>query len=471
MARHYERVVEAVVADVDEAIGRIDLLGREERRRILEEWNETKGVKVQATLPELFEMQVERTPDAVAVVFEEQQLTYAALNERADGLAEYLIELGVGPEEVVAFSVPRSTDMIVSLLAIVKAGGAYLPLDADYPPSRLAWMVQDAGPKYVITNWETAQKLPDAGLQILLDAGETVERLAESKPASAGRRMQESQNVAYVMYTSGSSGRPKGVVVTNGGVVRLVCDGDYARLNSTRAILQLAPISFDASTFEIWGSLLNGGKLVLFRDAVPAMEDLERAIRSNGITTLWLTAGLFHSMVNNRMAGLAGLEQLLAGGDVLGVSEVRRFLEGVEGCELINGYGPTEGTTFSCCHTIRHEDCELSSVPIGRPIAKTEVYVLDGRLEPVPVGVTGELYIGGEGLARGYMKRPGLTAERFVANAYGASGTRMYRTGDLVRWRGDGNLEFVGRADQQVKIRGFRVEWEKWKRRCGRTSE
>jgi amino acid adenylation domain-containing protein len=459
MARHYVRVLEAVTAHPDEVVGRVDLLGPQERQKILEEWNDTGCAIPEKTLPELFEEQVEKTPDAIAVVFEEESLSYQELNERANRLAYKLLAQGAGPEEIVGLAVPRSMEMIISLLAILKTGAAYLPLDPDYPAARLAFMLEDARPRCVLTTEAVAWKLPAVSPQILLDAdvAEQVEVLREKVATDFGVRSLSLQNVAYVMYTSGSSGRPKGVAVTHSGVVRLVRNANYARLDCAQVTLQLAPISFDASTFEVWGSLLNGGTLVVSADLVLAPETLGHILETEGITTLWLTAGLFHSVVKSRLDGFASLQQLLAGGDVLSVSEVKKALEQLPGCELINGYGPTEGTTFSCCYRIRSEDCKRSSVPIGRPISNTQVYVLDGGLEPVPVGVAGELYIAGAGLARGYLKRPGITAERFVADPYGAPGTRMYRTGDLARWRADGNLEFLGRADQQVKIRGFRI--------------
>src|SRR6185436_5516200 len=268
---------------------------------------------------------------------------------------------------------------------------------------------------------------------------------------------------AYVMYTSGSTGRPKGVAVVHRAVVRLVCDTGYARFGPGEVWLQLAPPSFDAATLEIWGALLHGGRLVLAPAGAPAPAELGETLARHGVTSLWLTAGLFHQMVEESLAGLLPVRQLLSGGDVLSPGHVRRALSGLPGTRLINGYGPTENTTFTCCHPMEGPDEVESPVPLGRPIANTRVYVLDASLRPVPPGVAGELCAGGDGLARGYRGRPELTAERFVPDPFAdrtdrSDGNRLYRTGDLARYLPDGRLEFLGRLDRQVKIRGFRVE-------------
>jgi amino acid adenylation domain-containing protein len=462
MGRHYVRVLEATIGDVGQKIGRIDLLGEEERRQILVEWNQTWRELPQATLTELFEEQVRRTPAAVAVIYQEQTLTYRQLNERANRLAHLLIGERIGPEDVVALALPRSFEMIVALLGILKAGAAYLPIDLDYPPQRVAFMLEDAASACLITTSQMAARLPQSLRHFILDDPEMIQELVgrpEHNPENRERiRPLSTHNQAYIMYTSGSTGTPKGVIVTQRAVVRLVCNQAYARLDDGQAILQLAPIAFDASTFEIWGCLLHGGRLVLFPGIVPALEDLGEILRKQEITTMFLTTALFHAMVDSRLEDLVGIQQLLTGGEMVRPPELMRVLERIPECQLIHVYGPTETTTFSSYKKLRPIDCIGERAPIGEPIGNTEVYVLGGDLQPAPVGVAGELYIGGEGLARGYLKRPALTAERFVANPYGEPGKRMYRTGDLVRWRADGNLEFLGRVDGQVKIRGFRIE-------------
>ncbi|HZI47045.1 MAG TPA: amino acid adenylation domain-containing protein, partial [Pyrinomonadaceae bacterium] len=270
--------------------------------------------------------------------------------------------------------------------------------------------------------------------------------------------LSDAENLAYVMYTSGSTGQPKGVSVTHRNVVRLVKDTNYARFDAGEVFLQFAPVTFDAATFEIWGPLLNGARLVVTAPGIESLENLGDTIRRYGVTTLWLTAGLFHQMVDTDLNDLRGVRQLIAGGDVLSPSHVQKVLDTLPNCVLINGYGPTENTTFTCCQTIKTESLDRS-VPIGHPICNTQVYVLSEAMEPVPVGVPGELFIGGEGLARGYLHDPSATAEKFLPNPFAAEpGERLYRTGDQVRYRLDGSLEFLGRLDHQVKVRGYRVE-------------
>src|SRR6185295_7785645 len=267
--------------------------------------------------------------------------------------------------------------------------------------------------------------------------------------------------LAYVMYTSGSTGTPKGVAVTHGGVVRLVTSPNYVRLDAEQTLLQLAPLTFDASTLEVWGALLNGARLVVMPPSAPTLDEISGVIEAEGVTTLWLTAGLFHLMVDEELEGLSRVKQLLAGGDVLSVRHVEKYLAAIGDGDrrLINGYGPTENTTFTCCHVMDGQTRLNGSVPIGRPITNTQVYVLDAEMQVAPLGVVGELYLGGAGLARGYFNQPEVTAERLVPHPHSPeAGARLYRTGDMVRWHEGGELEFVGRVDGQVKVRGFRIE-------------
>jgi len=310
----------------------------------------------------------------------------------------------------------------------------------------------------------TQQKLIDAGLSQL-----AIPMIALGE-ANSPDRSESSENLndvpgpdrlAYVVYTSGSTGRPKGVMVEHRNVVRLVKDTDYCAFGPSEVFLQFAPISFDASTFEIWGALLNGSRLVIMPPALPSLEDLGRVIRKHGVTTLWLTAGLFHVMVEHRLDDLRPLRQLLAGGDVLSPWHVRQVLEKLPSLRLINGYGPTENTTFTCCHTFGGREEVLDPVPIGRPISNTRVYVLDSALRAVPIGTAGELLIAGDGLARGYLNAPELTEAKFLTcmTAEGVT-ERLYRTGDQARFLQDGTLQFLGRTDNQIKLRGYRIELE-----------
>jgi amino acid adenylation domain-containing protein len=405
----------------------------------------------------LFEARAEHAPEAVAAVFEDRSLGYRELNERANRLAHHLAGLGVGPEVRVGICLERSLEMVVAVLAVLKAGGAYVPLDPGYPAQRLAWMLDDAGVAVLLTRERLRAAVPAAaGVRVVsLDAerGEIAARSAENPAGRTGPRA-----LAYVVYTSGSTGTPKGVGVEHRSVVRLVRGADYADFGPDDVVLQAAPVSFDASTLELWGALLNGARLVLMPGSTPSLEELGHTLRRHRVTTLWLTAGLFQAMVEERLEELGGVRQLLTGGDVVPVEQVATLLRRFPGCRLINGYGPTENTTFTCCYTVP-AGWAGGSLPIGSPISGTHAYVLDGALRLVPRGVPGELYAGGTGVARGYLGRPAATAERFVPDPFAAEpGARMYRTGDRVRCRADGVLEFMGRLDGQVKVRGFRVE-------------
>jgi amino acid adenylation domain-containing protein len=431
-----------------------------QRHRLLVEWNNTASdFPKRACVHELFEEQALRSPKAVAVINGVECLTYEELNRRANQVGHYLRTLGVGPEVVVGICAERSLEMIIGLLGILKAGGAYLPLDVRYPQGRLAYMLKDAGSSFVVT-WEgTTQAFVPLGVHLIrLDADwETIGKQPEDAPVSGATP----ENLVYTMYTSGSSGRPKAVGIVHYNVVRLVRNTNYIQIAQSDVFLQLAPVTFDAATFEIWGPLLNGATLVLYPPGqIFDLSQLKTLIRDTRVSILWLTAGLFHRIVDEDISLLAPIRQLLTGGDVVSAPHVKRVLEGISGCRIINGYGPTECATFSVCESISDSKSVDATVPIGRPISNTVVHVLDSELELVPVGVTGELYIGGAGLGRGYFNHPDLTAESFVPDPFGGDGSRLYRTGDLVRYRQDGRLEFVGRRDLQVKVSGYRVELE-----------
>lgn len=348
--------------------------------------------------------------------------------------------------------------MLTGLLGILKAGGLYVPIDQQQPRERIAFIIDDAQVKVLLTQERFREDFGRLDEVLYLDTQWT--EIAKQNTANVGVNVSP-DGLAYVMYTSGSTGQPKGVSVPHRAVVRLVKETNFANFDENEVFLQLAPISFDASTLELWGSLLNGARLVIAPPATPSLAELGEILKHQHVTTLWLTAGLFHLMVDERLADLKGVRQLLAGGDVLSVTHVERYLAAAgDGAVLINGYGPTENTTFSCTHRMSSGwQSNGASVPIGSPIANTDVYVLDGGMQLVPVGVSGELYVGGAGLARDYLRRPELTAEKFVPHPYTSiPGARLYRTGDQVRRLPNGNIEFLGRIDQQIKIRGFRVE-------------
>ncbi len=459
MLGHLQTLLQGLTAWPQRLVGDLPLLTEAEHQQLLFEWNETRtDYPSNRCIHQLFEEQVERTPDSVAVVLAGEQLTYAELNRRANQLAHHLRDAGVEPEVCVGLCMERSVEMIIGLLGVLKAGGAYVPLDPSYPLERLAFMLADIQASVVLTQEHLLRTLPEEhrAQAICLDTNwESIARQNEQNPNTA----VSTDNLAYIIYTSGSTGAPKGVGVIHRGVVRLVKETNYARLGPTEVFLQLAPLAFDASTFETWGSLLNGARLVLLPSHQPSLEELGQALKRYRVTTLWLTAGLFHQMVDHQLEDLKQVRQLLAGGDVLSGAHVERFLAAADGSTLINGYGPTENTTFTCCHSMWKPDRAAASVPIGRPVANTEVYILDRNLRPVAQGCVGELYIGGCGLARGYFNRPGLTAEKFIPHPFGTkAGARLYRSGDLARYSFDGNIEFLGRIDRQAKVRGFRVE-------------
>ena len=468
LANHQQRflrLLEAIAANPSQQIGRLELLEPEERQRILVDWNDTACEVPPTTLPALFEAQVKRSPDATALVFEESILTYAQLNTQANRLAHFLIGEGIGPEDLVALALPRSIEMVVSLLAILKAGAAYLPLDPDYPAERLAYIVQDAQPAWVFTTAQIAHRLPDSPSQLLLDHPDTVNALARN-PGSNPIDTERSEplnvhNPAYVIYTSGSTGVPKGVVVTHQGVANYALWALEAYQLSVGSGAPInTPLAFDATVTSFFLPLLSGKPITLLPEAGQFEILAEEPGCSAGFSLLKLTPA--HLEVLNQLLPreeLAGLTHcLVIGGESLNELSVSRWRRHAPQTRLINEYGPTETVVGCTVYEVQPSDPEGGSIPIGRPIWNTRIYVLDGSLQPVPVGVPGELYIAGAGLARSYLNRAALSAERFVADPYGVPGRRMYRTGDVARWRADGVLDFLGRADHQVKIRGFRIE-------------
>ena len=457
MLGHFEKLLAGIVAAPSQCLSQLPLLTAAEQAQ-LAAWNDTaRPLPENACIHQLFEEQVRLTPDAMAVSDEKEQLSYAELNARSNRLAHYLREQGVGAEVLVGICMERSVEMVVSLLAILKAGGAYVPLDPTYPEQRLNYMLQDAGVRLLLSERKLWARMTVTEAVRVLCREDWSAALAQYSTLNPAVEMSAT-NLAYVSYTSGSTGVPKGVGVTHRNVARLVKETNYVEIRREDVFLQFAPVSFDASTFELWGCLTNGARLAVYGPELPSLEELGRYIKSQRVSVLWLTAGLFHQMVDEELENLLGVRQLLAGGDVLSAGHVRKYLSG-GGQELINGYGPTESTTFTCCESVRAAEEVGETVSIGEPIENTTVYVLDEAMQLVPVGVRGELYIGGEGLARGYLQRPELTAERFVPHPYSlVGGERLYRTGDEVRWSTSGRLEFIGRLDQQVKLRGYRIE-------------
>lgn len=462
MLGHLKTLLEGMAIAQGQHLGDLPLLTAAEHQ-LLVEWNNTQVDYPNKSIHQVFEQQVAQTPDAIAVVLSaiaggNEQLTYQELNRRADLLAHRLQQLGVEPGTFIAMCMERAIEIIVAMLGILKVGGVYVPLDPAYPQDRLMLMLEDTNAPVLLTQSSLVDRLPVQQAQVLcLDAGWGADTQIDQVPLPCH---VTSSSLAYINYTSGSTGRPKGVAIPHRGVLRLVFGGNYAQLDAHQNILQLAPISFDAATFEIWGALLHGGQCVLFPgNGIPDPKVLGEVIRNNKVSTLWLTAALFNTIVAEAPEALVGVRELLTGGEALSVAHIRKALELLPETQLINGYGPTESTTFTCCYRIPRQLDEITSIPIGRPIANTQVYILDSDLQLVPVGVPGELYIGGDGLAQGYLNRPELTEERFIPNPFCPEPTaRLYKTGDLVRYLPDGNIEFIGRKDNQIKIRGYRIE-------------
>jgi len=466
MLGHLKTLLEGMVMNPQQRLCDLPLLTSAEQHQLLVEWNTTQvDYPRDQCIHQLFEEQVKRTPEAIAVVMPsishrtDKQLTYRELNRRANRLAHNLQQLGVGANTFVALCMERSIEMIVAILGILKAGGVYVPLDPAYPQERLTWMLEDTNAPVLLTQSHLSDRLPPHQARVIcLDANWGTEpQLDEvSFPCNV-----TSSSLAYINYTSGSTGRPKGVTVPHRAVLRLVFGTRYAQLDVNQTILQLAPISFDAATFEIWGALLHGARCVLFPgNGIPDPRELGRIINGCKVSTLWLTAALFNTIITEAPEALVGVRELLTGGEALSVAHIQKAQELLPETQLINGYGPTENTTFTCCYRIpRPLDAKLTSIPIGRPIANTEVYILNAELQPVPIGVAGELYIGGDGLAQGYLNRPDLTETKFVPHPFRQNSTaRLYKTGDQVRYLPDGNIEFIGRQDDQIKIRGYRIE-------------
>ncbi|MFE2373288.1 amino acid adenylation domain-containing protein [Streptomyces sp. NPDC059398] len=443
------RLLEGVAADPDVRVGAVEVLAPVERVRLLEEWNDSAGVVPVGAFPELFEGWVRRVPDAVAVEFGVVSLSYRELNEWANRLARVLVDRGVGAERLVAVVLPRSVEWLVAVLAVMKAGGAYLPVDPEYPVDRIAYMLGDARPVQVLTDAGTVSVLD--GIEGLPEPLILNELSLDATPSHDLELDLDPRSPAYVIYTSGSTGRPKGVVVTHAGIASLSRSQiDSFQVTGASRVLQFASPSFDAASWEVCMALLSGARLVMAsaEELLPG-EGLVRTVRRHGVTHATLPpAALAVLPVGGLPAGMT----LVVAGEACPPAVVEEWSRGRR---MVNAYGPTETTV---CATMSGPLSGAVVPPIGSPLVNTRVFVLDAGLEPVPVGVAGELYVAGPGLARGYLGRPGLTAGRFVACPFGPAGARMYRTGDLVRWRADGQLEYLGRTDHQVKVRGFRIE-------------
>ena len=464
LAGEYQQLIDSFVNNPDTTPGLLEIMTTAEREQILVEWNRSDAAyPADACMHQLFERQVDEQPEAVALVYGEQQVSYRELDERANQLAHYLQSEGIGPDTLVAVCLERTIEMVVALLGILKAGGAYLPLDASYPAERLRYMLADSEAKLLLTEAKLGELFGESAAALY------VERLAEELEQQSRERVQSevaAEHLAYVIYTSGSTGQPKGVMVTHRGLVNYLHwaarvyelsgetndGGPGAALHSS--------ISFDLSITSLWAPLVAGESVVLVAEEL-GLEGLLGSLREQGpfgvvkITPSHLV--LLNQQLESEELGRSA-RVVVIGGEALASEQVRVWREQSPETRLINEYGPTETVVGCCVYEVTAETRREGAVPIGRPIANTQLYVLDRGLEPVAVGVVGELYIGGDGLARGYLRRPELTAEKFVPHPFAADGARLYRTGDLGRYLSDGNIEFLGRMDEQVKVRGYRIE-------------
>ncbi|MGI2902642.1 non-ribosomal peptide synthetase [Tolypothrix sp. VBCCA 56010] len=478
MLEDFKTLLSGIVANPNQRIAHLPLLNAQKLHQVLVEWNNTQVDYPQdKCIHQLFENQVKQHPDSIAIIFENIEtrrqtlqrreppqragsliasLTYGKLNIRSNQLAQHLQKIKVNSQVLVGICISQSPEMIIGLLGILKAGGTYVPLDPSYPQERLNFMLSDAQISVLLTQEKFLKHFDNFSNPIIcIDKDwEIIAQESAENPKSS----VSSDNLAYVIYTSGSTGKPKGVAVTHKAVNRLVCNTNYIKLQPTDKIAQASNTSFDAATFEIWGALLNGAQLVgISKDVILSPHEFALQLRQKGISVLFLTTALFQQIARDVPQAFATLRYLLFGGETVDIRWVKKILKNGSPKYLIHVYGSTENTTFSAYYRVENIPKSATSIPIGRPITNTQIYLLDANLQPVPIGVVGELYIGGDGLAREYLNRPELTETRFLEET-GFLRVRLYKTGDLACYLPDGNIEFLGRIDNQVKIRGFRIE-------------
>ncbi|MEP0980919.1 amino acid adenylation domain-containing protein [Leptolyngbya sp. AS-A5] len=452
LRQHFQTLLESIVANPETCLSELSLLSVQEQDALLKHWSSHRShYPASVGIHQLFEAQVKQRPTAIAVQFGDQSFTYSALNQGSNQLARYLQRYGVRAGMPVGICLERGIEAIAAMLAVLKAGGAYVPLDPSYPSERLQFMVEDAGIAIILTQASWAERFDRTRVMCLEQEWSAIAEESDENLSNACT----GNELAYVIYTSGSTGTPKGVMVSHRSVNRLVCDTNYIEIEPNDRIAQVASLSFDAATFEVWGALLNGARLVgLERESTLLPTDFAAQLQQHQISILFLTTALFNQTIRQIPDAFRSLKFLLFGGEMANVECVRSLLHQGKPQHLMHVYGPTENTTFSTWYEVQSVSENATTIPIGQAIANTQVYLLDARLNPVPVGVSGEIYLGGDGLAQGYLNRQELTAERFVQ----VGDLRLYRTGDRALYRPDGNLEFLGRMDDQVKIRGFRVE-------------
>ncbi|MBA6304371.1 non-ribosomal peptide synthase/polyketide synthase [Colwellia sp. MB02u-14] len=458
MMGHLSNIFIDMLNKAEESVGALSMLSKEEREQCIHEWNQTSTQYPEnANLANIFEQQVAKDGDATALHYDEAKLSYSELNEQANQLAHWLHSEGVDVGEFVGVALPSSIDWAVTVLAIIKLGATYVPLDPSYPAERLRYIAQDAELRWVIGNDAQLEQIPAIENVIFLAA---IKQALALQPNHNLECIISSNTLAYITYTSGTTGQPKGVMVPQKGVLRLVLNTNYVNLQPQDNLAQLSNTAFDAVTFELWGALLNGGTLVdIANDIILSPVDLAGALREKEISVLFITGALFNQVVKEVPDAFSTVSTVIVGGEALEPDAIRALLASAPPKRLLNGYGPTENTTFSVCHEIKQVDKDQKSVPIGRPIANSTAYILDINQQPVPVGVKGELYLGGDGLALGYLNQKELTQQKFIKHPFSQEpSAKLYRTGDLAQYLPSGDIEYLGRVDHQVKIRGFRIE-------------
>ncbi|HEY2699563.1 MAG TPA: amino acid adenylation domain-containing protein [Pseudonocardiaceae bacterium] len=458
MAEHLHVLLTEAVADPTRSLRELPMLSPAQRDQVCREWNDTAmPYPAEKCLHEVFAERVAETPDADALAGDGIRFSYGELDAAANRLAHELIAQGVGPEVCVGICLDRGPDLWVTALAVLKAGGAYVPFDPTYPAERLAFMLADTGTPILLTRRELADKCTGLGPATVVLLEEWTDRVA-TRPGVAPEVTTRARDLAVILYTSGSTGRPKGAMLTHQALMRLARPGRTAAFGPGEVVGQIASASFDAAAFEVWNTLLNGACLAVYPAGPPSIDAVGRFLTEHKVSMMVFTTGFFHGIVDADVTVLAGLRQVVIGGEALSPAHCAKVARHVPGLEIINAYGPTECAVATCNASFDPQAPASLPVPIGKLYPNTRIYLLDRDLNPVPIGVPGEAYIAGDGLARGFLARKGLTAARFVACPFNGPGARMYRTGDLMRWRADGDLEFVGRTDDQVKVRGFRIE-------------
>jgi len=453
LATRLVRVLTAAVADPDVPVGSIELLDPAERERIAVTWNDTARPVPAATIPELVATQA---PTATALIFDDERVSYAELVARVNRLANHLVATAPCAGELVGICLARGTELVVAVLAVLRAGGAYTMLDPDFPAARLGQVLAESRCAVVVTDSTLAGLVRESRARLVLVDDE--EKAIAARPSHARASSATPEDLACVMFTSGSTGRPKGVAAPHRAVVGTLVNQSYVDFTAREVVLQCSPVSWDAFALELFGALLNGGTCVLQPGQYPDPPTIVELVAEHRVSTVHLSASLLNFMLDTYPGAFTGVRQLMTGGEPASMAHVAKALREYPGIRLVNGYSPAENMIFTLCHPIDADDLAHAAIPVGLPIANKRVYVLDADLDLLPCGVAGELYMSGVGLAHGYLNQPGQTAALFVPDPFGEPGERMYRTGDLVRRRTDGVIEFLGRADGQIKIRGFRIE-------------